>query len=320
MMSLRIPPLLLAVWLMAPWLTAADRATVIVVTGAPGTAAYQALFTQWASHWKTAATQGDAVYYEIPSSPKQAAVLKNRLAAEKQSRQTPLWLVLIGHGTFDGKSAKFNLHGPDLTAAELKTWLNNYSRPVAVINCASSSAPFINALSGTNRVILTATRSGAERNFCRLGGYLARAISSPNYDLDKDGQTSLLEAWLIASRQTAEFYKNENRLTPEHSLLDDNGDGKGTSPDWFRGTRITQKSDDPKLLPDGLRSHQFHLVPSAAERKLPIDQRARRDVLGLQLATLRARKSKMSKDEYYKELETILRELAAIYHPSTSNP
>lgn len=320
MISPRIPALVLILWLIVPWLTAADRPTVIVVTGAPGTTEYQAQFAQWTAHWKTAATQGDAAYHEIPASSKQAADLKTRLATETQTGQTSLWLVLIGHGTFDGKSAKFNLHGPDLTAAELKTWLNNYSRPVAVINCASSSAPFINALSGTNRVILTATRSGAERNFCRLGGYLARAISSPNYDLDKDGQTSLLEAWLTASRQTAEFYKNENRLTPEHSLLDDNGDGKGTSLDWFRGTRITQKSDDPKLLPDGLRSHQFHLVPSATERKLSIDQRARRDVLDLQLATLRARKSKINEDEYYEELETILRELAAMYHPSTSNP
>ena len=184
-----------------------------------------------------------------------------------------------------------------------------------IINCASASAPFLNALSGPNRVVLTATRSGFERNFCRLGGHLARAIGSPESDLDKDGQTSLLEAWLTATRQTAEFYQNENRLSPEHALLDDNGDGKGTPPDWFRGTRVTRKSDDPKLLPDGLRAHQLHLIPSAAERALSPAQRAQRDVLDLDLARLRARKSDLQPDVYYEKLETILRQLALIYHP-----
>jgi len=318
MISLRIPPLLLAVWLMAPWLTAAERATVIVVTGAPGTAAYQTQFTQWASHWKTAAAQGDAAYHAIPASPKQAADLKSRLTAELQSSQTPLWLVLIGHGTFDGKTAKFNLHGPDLTAAELKTWLAESQRPIALINCASSSAPFLNTLSSPNRVILTATRSGAERNFCRLGGFLSQAIASPIADLDKDGQTSLLEAWLTATRQTAEFYKNENRLSPEHALLDDNGDRKGTPPDWFRGIRVTQQSAAPKLLPDGLRAHQLHLVPSPAERTLTAAQRVRRDTLDLDLALLRARKATLEPDTYYAELEQILRQLAPIYHPATT--
>ena len=119
----RIPALVLILWLIAPCLTAADRPTVIVVTGAPGTTEYRAQFAQWTAHWKTAATQGYAAYHEIPTSSKQAADLKTRLATETQTGQTPLWLVLIGHGTFDGKTAKFNLHGPDLTAAELKTWL-----------------------------------------------------------------------------------------------------------------------------------------------------------------------------------------------------
>ena len=98
MISPRIPALVLALWLIVPWLTAADRPTVIVVTGAPGTTEYQTQFAQWTAHWKTAATQGDAAYHEIPASSKQAADLKTRLATETETGQTPLWLVLIGHG------------------------------------------------------------------------------------------------------------------------------------------------------------------------------------------------------------------------------
>ena len=119
MISPRIPALVLILWLIVPWLTAADRPTVIVVTGAPGTTEYQAQFSQWTAHWKTAATQGDAAYHEIPASSKQAADLKTRLATETQTSQPSHWLELKSHGTFDGKTATFTQHGPDLTAAEL---------------------------------------------------------------------------------------------------------------------------------------------------------------------------------------------------------
>ena len=136
--------------------------------------------------------------------------------------------MVIGHGTFDGKEAKFNLRGPDLSAADLAEWLKPFRRPVAVINCASASSPFINKLSATNRVIIAATRSGYEQNYARFGEYISSAVADPQADLDKDGQTSLLEAFLMASRRVAEFYNTEGRLATEHALLDDNGDGLGT--------------------------------------------------------------------------------------------
>tara|TARA_B100000609_G_C16995146_1_gene320722 strand:- start:69 stop:611 length:543 start_codon:yes stop_codon:yes gene_type:complete len=178
----------------------------------------------------------------------------------------------------------------------------------------------MNALSGKNRVIITATRSGFERNFCRLGGFLAKSIGNLEADIDKDGQTSLLEAWLAASRYNADFYKNENRLSPEHPLLDDNGDGKGTPPDWFRGIRVTKKSEDPKLLPDGLRTHQLHLIPSEEERKLSASQRAKRDALDIELAKLRAAKELMEEKIYYTELEKLLHKIGRIYYPEKDQP
>src|SRR4029077_6004302 len=113
-------------------------------------------------------------------------------------------------------------------------------RPLAVIDCASASGPFINALSAPGRVIVTATRSGNEVNVTQFGGYFARAIANPAADLDKDGQTSLLEAFLFASRQVEQFYQEAGRLATEHALLDDNGDGLGTPADWFRGVRAVK--------------------------------------------------------------------------------
>lgn len=298
-------------------LGAAEKPSVIVVTGAPGTEEYGRDFAKWADQWNAASEKAKATFRQVgkvnKGDPKD--VLRKILAKESRKSPQPLWVVLLGHGTYAGKQAKFNLNGPDLEAGELAEWLKDFERPLAIVNCASSSSPFLNALRAKGRVVITATRSGVERNYCRLGGFLATAIGDSTADLDKDGQTSLLEAWLIASRRTAAFYEEEGRLATEHSLLDDNGDGKGTQSDWFRGLQVTKKSAEEGLLPDGLRAHQFHLIPSANERKLTARQRAERDALELELARLRSRKTKLKDDEYYELLEEVLRQMSRIYFP-----
>jgi hypothetical protein len=223
-----------------------------------------------------------------------------------------LWLVFIGHGTFDGRSAKFNLRGPDLSAAALATALKPCQRALVVIQCASASGPFLNALSAPGRVIITATRSGYEVNATRFGGYLAQAIADPAADLDKDGQTSLLEAYLSASRLVEQFYKEQGRLMTEHALLDDNGDGLGTPAEWFRGVRAVKSAADAKAV-DGVRTHQMFLVRGDAERQLSPEVRARRDELERELGALRSRKTKINEDEYYRQLEGILLETARLY-------
>jgi hypothetical protein len=185
-------------------------------------------------------------------------------------------------------------------------------RPLAVIDCSSASGPFINALSGPDRVIVTATRSGDEVNATRFGGYLAKAIADPAADLDKDGQTSLLEAFLLASRQTQQFYKEAGRLATEHALLDDNGDGLGTPADWFHGVRAFKTAADGKSA-DGVAAQQLMLVRSQVEQELSPEVRARRDELEKQLSELRARKTDMNEDTYYRQLERILVEIARLY-------
>ena len=212
------------------------------------------------------------------------AVLAEKAAATARRRHAqparPLWIVLIGHGTFDGREAKFNLRGPDVTDLELAEWLAPIKRPVVVLDCTSASGPFLNRLSGENRVVVTATKSGHELNFARFGQYLAEAIADPRADLDKDGQVSLLEAFLTASSRVDEYYRTHSQLATEHALLDDNGDKLGTPADWFRGVRATRRAKDGAAL-DGLRAHQLHLIPSDRERDIPPAVRQRRDQLEL---------------------------------------
>ncbi len=299
--------------------------TLIVVMGAPGEEEYTRQFKKWSGQWGEAAKKAKAALHTIGTGDKKTSdkpdkeQLKKLIEAQPKDDAEPLWLVLIGHGTYDGKTAKFNLRGPDLSASELAQWLKNHERPLAIINCASSSGPFIAALSGPNRTIASATRSGFEQNFTRLGGHLAAAITDPTADLDKDQQVSLLEAFLTAAHRTAEFYKTEGRLATEHPLIDDNADGRGTPADWFRGIRVTRQPED-KSLPDGLRAHQLHLVLSESEQKLSPKTRVRRNAFELQLAEIRTQKSALKEDEYYRKLEPLLLKLARLYQDKTQKP
>ncbi len=300
-----------------------DAPTVLLVVGAPGEAEFATNFVRQAALWEAVCARAGAkrVTLGLDEGASTNDLERLRLAFEAEPKDGPaeLWLVLIGHGTFDGQEAKFNLRGPDLSVTNLALWLKPFHRPVAVINTASASAPFIKPLSGTNRVIVTATRSGNEQNFTRFGQMLAEAITDPQGDLDQDGQTSLLEAFLSAAARVAEFYKTEGRLATEHALIDDNGDGLGTPVDWFRGTRATKKAKDGLSL-DGLRANQFHLVRSAEEQALSAADRAKRDELELAVAHLRENRPPMPGDDYYRQLESLLVELGRLYEQTSPAP
>lgn len=296
-----------------------DRPTVMIVVGAPGEEPFGRSFEQWAERWQQIARGAGAacVTLGLPSSasPVVRLELEAALEAEPKVGTGGLWLVLLGHGTDDGKEAKFNLRGPDLTPMDLVAWLRPFQRPLALINTASSSAPFLPALSASGRVILTATRSGSEHNFTRFGEYLVAAMADGGSDLDRDGQTSLLEGFLRAAFETLEFYRREGRLATEHPLIDDNGDGLGTPPDWFRGVRAVRRAKDG-ASPDGGRAHQLHLLQSDRERLLPAEVRVRRDALERDLSEWREGKASMPEKDYFERLERLLVELARLYETS----
>lgn len=295
---------------------AEQKQVVVVVVGATGTREYASQFSEWVDLWKQACAKGNAkcitVGLDENVNSTDRARIREVLADESRQTAAALWLVLIGHGTYDGRTAKFNLRGPDIAADSLAGWLRPMKRPIVIINTASSSAPFLKRLSGPGRVVITATKSGFEQNYARFGRFLAEAIIEPQADLDKDGQTSLLEAFLTASHQVSEFYAAAGRLATEHALLDDNGDTMGTPADWFRGIRPVQKASDGASL-DGYRAHQCHLLYSDLEAQMPATLRARRNQLELEVMKIRDAKATLPEDEYFAKLEALLYEIAQVY-------
>lgn len=293
----------------------------VVVNGAAGEAAYADVFARQMSAWEKAAAAagGRAIVIgrDTPAALADRTLMEQALAAEAKTATEPLWLILIGHGTFDKKDARFNLRGDDVTATELAAWLQPFQRPMAVVNTASASAPFLAALSAPGRVIVTATRSGSEQNYARFGASLASVLADPASDLDQDGQVSLLETFLAASSKVVEFYQTEGRLATEHALIDDNGDGLGTPASWFRGLRAVKKPKDAAAL-DGPRAHRWLLTPDTTTATQTSEWRARRDALEAALATLRDQKDSLTPEEYYRRLEPTAVELARLYEEEVS--
>jgi hypothetical protein len=327
--------------------SAGSLTTIIVVVGAGGQEEYSTEFAKWADKWSQLAKQQQWNLVTIGEPQALAAVEPQALAAvddsKKQSPQDPLtdsakleqaianlysdpsstpnaapgankrlWLVLIGHGTAAGKVAKFNLRGPDVTTIQLKSWLDKVPSETVVIDCTSSSAPFLVELSAKNRIIVTATRSGGEVNFARFGGYLAESIGDIAADLDHDREVSLLEAFLKASKDTERFYRENDRLATEHALLDDNHDRAGTSATFYVGSIVAAEAKDGKAV-DGKLAARVILWSSPDGSKLTSDQLVIRQQLESEIDLLRERKSKLPEAEYYDQLEALLLKLASLY-------
>lgn len=213
-----------------------------------------------------------------------------------------LFIFLIGHGTWDGKEAKFSLVGPDLSASEYNSLLSALpTHRIVIFNMASASGEFIKPLAAQGRIIVTSTRNGQEQNATRFAEFLIAALSATDADADQDGHISVLEAFAYASRLTAEFYARAGRLATEHPLLEDNGDGVGH--DKVEG------GDGLLARATYLDSRSFaEAAASAATLKL-LRERAR---LEGEIEQLIARKSSLAEPAYEASLEKLFIELAKL--------
>ena len=216
-----------------------------------------------------------------------------------------LFVLLIGHGSATGTGPRLNIPGPDLTADALRDALDEIeARYTVVVNGASSSAPFIDALSGPRRVVITATKSGAERLSTVFPEHLLTALKAQAGDLDKDGRVSVLESFVYARNKTAEWYDGQGLLATEHALLDDNGDGRGTREPGPGGT-------------DGTLAGRIYFGrgPAAtAGTGTPGGQAllARMEDLRWRIDELRSRKDREDPAEYTARMEEMLIELAQV--------
>jgi hypothetical protein len=287
--------LLLAATLQAP----APR--VVVVTGVGGEPAYVTAFSRQAQE-----LVGGLQRYGVPASritwlsgdsaraqgrPGGAAT-KARLAQEITAslatarRGDRLMIVYVGHGSDQG-DPRLNLPGPDLSARELGAMVDAWPGPVALVIAASASGGFADALEAGNRLVITATKSGFERNETRFGAAFVRAFAGDAADTDKDGELTLLEAFLFADREVIREYDSGNRLRTEHA-------------------RIT----DSVLAREFAFAAPGSVVSAAAGDTVLARLLERRRSLEADVARLRGRRASMDSTAYERALENLLVALA----------
>lgn len=290
---------------------------LLVVEGTPGEEGYAEDFGATVSLWEEAAKKGLAKIKVIgPDSEQQREKLKEAIAGMQKESPVPLWIVLVGHGTFNRRAANFNLAGEDVSALDFGEWLEEFKRPIILIHGGAASAPYIRRLSREGRVIITATQKGSEINYTRFGSYMARALQSPESDLNNDGQASVYECFLYAARQTKAFYETNGLLATENALIDDNGDGRGS------GLELLERFEfGNSRIVDGDYARLWSLVLNEDEMKLTPDQRRRRNVLERKVLEFRRNRSEYADEAvFYSEVEPILMEIAQIYREGEVTP
>jgi len=295
---------------------APDSRFAVIVRGLGGDPAFDRQFAAWAERLcqilrERGRFPPEAIFVLTPEgrgcSPNAARATAEslrrvfeRLRAES-TEESLIVIILIGHGSFDGERGYFHLVGPDLSAEDFSALLKGVkAHRIVFVNTASASGAFLPVVSHPGRIVITATRSGYERQATVFAPYFIEALADARADADKDGRVSLAEAFTFAARMTAEHYAHQGLLATEHPLLDDNGDGVG-HPGATEG--------------DGEVARTVYLEAPSDQGVEDQEWRAllrERDALLRKIEEVKARKAEMLPEEYERELERWLVELAKL--------
>lgn len=200
----------------------------VTIAGLGGTPEYETQFEKWATDLDTELRKNgpDARVQTISGAAATKQNIQKLLSgvAETAAADDAFTLLLIGHGTFDGTNYKFNIPGPDITAAELAAMLNQIpAQRQLVVNMTSCSGASVALLARHDRVVITATKSGTENNATVFARYWVDALRDPVADTDKNETISALEAFHYAQTKVNAYFESEKLLASEHALFTDNG-------------------------------------------------------------------------------------------------
>ena len=224
-----------------------------------------------------------------------------------RQRVTPddhVYVILFGHGSFDGTHARLNIPRRDLNEADYAALLDGLEAGrIVFVNTTSASGPYASALSGSDRIVITATATGTERDETLFPRYFIEALRSPNADLDKNGGLSVRELFVYTTEQVARSFEQVGQLATEHALLDDSGDGTPTRFDELDGAQDGELAAFTYLQPP-------RAAAVASDAALPFLRR--KEALERDIARLKSEKATMDEDTYYAELETLFVQLARL--------
>jgi hypothetical protein len=279
----------------------AQQTHLLVITGVPGDEEHAKQFDTWATSFIDAAKKKDAVpetniTYLADKRATRDGVQK--AFADIAGRAKPndgVIVLLIGHGSFNGTTAAFNLMGPDLTVADWAKLLGTLSsQRVAFVNTSSSSGAFLPAVSAPGRVVVTATKTGGERNETQFPAFFVDAFSDNAADRDRNGHVSIGEAFEYARTKVVQAFQQKGLLLTEHATMDE-----GAGPD----SRLAATM----FLGIGRTEDTLAVDTADPEMRALVDER---NVLEQQIAGLKLKKASTSDAQYDAQMEKLLTDLA----------
>lgn len=266
---------------------------LILVSGLGGDPDFQQAFDEQAAQLHEAALslgidESRAILLSGEDASKESILsnLSNLNAAAEDLVQ----LHLIGHGSFDGNQYKFNIPGPDITDAELAEALNALpaSQMIAVMTSASGAA--MERLRADNRLVITATKSGLQKNASVFARYWAEGAGRSQADLNKNEIVSIAELYAYAAEGVTNYYEAEGLIASEASLFEGQ---ENLDPDLFNMSRVG------KLANASLSASAEALI-------------AERASVEVRLSELSDRRQALTDDQYFSELQDLMIELGLL--------
>jgi hypothetical protein len=294
--------------IVAVWTLHARAGTYyVIVAGLGGEPDYQQRFIEAAKDLdRVFKGSGESAHvYTLTGAQSTAAQLRDALSsiARDAKADDEFVLILVGHGSFDGVEYKFNLVGPDVTAAQIAEMCDRIpSRRQLVVNTTSASGGSVAALERPGRAVIAATKSGTEKNATIFARYWVEALQDPAADADKSDSISAMEAFTYAAKKTSAFYDAQKRLATEHPVFDDIGRGE---PVREAGNR------------QGLLLSSFIVLRLGGNLQTANDPAKRvllqkKEELEQKIDTLKYQKAAMDPTDYKQQLTAALVELAKV--------
>jgi hypothetical protein len=295
---------------------AGDR-YALIVSGASGGPEYATKYNQWRASFtailraKFGYPDDHVVVLADADEPRVQKPTRDNVRAaladfrQRASKDDVVLVLLIGHGTASDASAeeaKFNLVGPDLSAAEWAELIKPIAGRIVFVDTTSGSFPFLQTISARGRIVVTATDATAQQYETVFPEFFLKAFASPEADVDKNGKVSIWEAFSYASSGVRQWYQQRGQLQTERSLLDDNGDGVGREaqspgPDGALAEMTYLEREQPVVVPGD------SVLTALLERRADLETR---------VELLRARKPELAPDQYDAQMEALLLELARL--------
>lgn len=259
----------------------------LTVAGLGGDPAYEHEFTSAARQIHEAISRGDqASFLSGLGATRETILAELTRWSSAMSVDDQAVVVLIGHGSTAGGDYRFNVPGPDITGAELASAISALpaGRQV-IVNTSSASGALLKQIPDQQgRVLVTATKNGRELQATRFARHFAAALKQSAADLDKDRRISVGEAFGYAQRAVADYYKTEGLLATEHP-------------------RQTGNEPERLILAD---------LDSRASAGVSPELLARQAQINEDIAALRARRSSLSQEAYFDELQALLVQLSLV--------